>query len=400
MIKMYCTGCQKEYDLETYNFKCKSCGEPIEVELIKQGTISKNNPLSQNILERYIDFYPYFKNLSRLNEYTLGEGYTPLIEAKTLSRKYRIRNIYFKNESQNPTWSFKDRGTLTGALRAFSLGYKKIGTVSTGNMATSVAAYGSKFNLDTYVFVKKDILDEKLEPIAIYNPKLIKVDGDYGKLYDESFKIGKDKGIYFINSDVTFRVEGYKTLSFEICEQLKFETPDYIIIPTSAGGNLRGIEKGFLEFKEAGLINKIPKIIAVEAKGCSPLYEAYKNKSVKVEKFKKPNTIAGAINNPYPPSGNQVLRTIKDKKGYVIAVTDSEIIEAQKEMASEGIFGQPASATSLAALKKLQRKQFFKETDDVVCIVTASGLKDTSILKKHNLQYKIEKIDELYKTIK
>lgn len=394
---LVCTNCNEVYSKETLDFRCEKCHEPLELEEVKNGKIRDENPLRQNIIERYKDFYPY---LSEDNMISLEEGFTSLVKSQKLEDKYKIKNLFFKNESQNPTWSFKDRGTLTGVLRAKDLGYKKIGTVSTGNMATSVAAYGAMYDMETFILVKDTIADEKLKPIAIYGPKLVKVDGDYGKLYYESLKIGNENEIYFINSDVPFRVEGYKTIAFEICEQLNFHIPEYIIVPTSAGGNIRGIEKGFREFKNSGLIDKIPKFIAVQSKGCSPIYQAFKDGKNTIDRFEDPNTIAHAIENPYPPSGNQVLRMIDKNGGTVVAVDEDEILYAQKEMAEIGIFGQPASATSLAAVKQLKEKGYLKEEDSVVCIVTASGLKYTKALDEHDLKVNSSKLEDLGEFIK
>ncbi|MGN9165245.1 threonine synthase [Tissierellaceae bacterium HCP3S3_D8] len=387
-----CTNCGKVYEKEKRNFRCEICNEPLELEEIKSGSINEGSILRQSLLERYKEFYPF---LDMDIDFSLGEGFTSLIYSEELSKYYGVKSIYFKNESENPTWSFKDRGTITGILRARDLGYKKIGTVSTGNMATSVAAYGSMAGMETIILVKKEIADEKLKPIAIYRPRLIKVDGDYGRLYEESLKLGSENGIYFINSDVPFRVEGYKTIAFEICEQLNFSIPDYIIVPTSAGGNIRGIEKGFREFKNAGLIDRIPKMVAVQAVGCSPIHRAFVENKKEIERFEDPKTIAHAIENPFPPSGNQVLRMLKRNGGITISVEDEEIIEAQSKMASIGIFGQPASATSLAAVKKLTSQGYLKKEDRVVCIVTASGLKYTSALDRHKLNILDAKLEEL-----
>lgn len=395
--RLICTNCSKSYKRETYDFRCEVCKEPLELETVKKGKISEGNILQQNIIERYIEFYPYF-NIDNVK--SLKEGFTPLIKNEKLANKYNIKNLFFKNESQNPTWSFKDRGTLTGLLRARALSYKKIGTVSTGNMATSVAAYGAMYNMDTYILVKDTIADEKLKPIAIYGPHLIKVKGDYDELYSESMEIGKENDIYFINSDVPFRVEGYKTIAFEICEQLNFNIPEYIIVATSAGGNIRGIEKGFREFKNSGIIDKIPKFIAVQSKGCSPIYEAFKEDKKVIKRFDNPITIGQAIENTYPPSGNQVLRMIYENGGQVVAINEKEILDAQAEMAEIGIFGQPASATSLAAVKKLDGENFFKPEDSVVCIVTGSGLKYTKALDEHKLEINTSDIKELNNIIK
>ncbi len=393
---LICTKCYKKFPVDSIYYRCDICGEPLELEEIKQGKINKGNILNQTILERYLDFYPFLDIDSNIS---LGEGFTGLVKSGKLADVLGIKKIYFKNESQNPTWSFKDRGTVSGVQHAIKLGYKRIGTVSTGNMATSIAAYGAKANLETFVFVRENIPYEKLKPIAIYNPNLIKVDGDYEELYFESLKIGKENNIYFINSDAPIRIEGYKTASFEVCEQLNFDIPDYVMVPISAGGNIRGIEKGFREFKNSGLISKTPKIIGVQALGCSPVYNAFKNQSERVLRFKDPNTVAHAIGNPTPPSGNQVIRMIKANGGNIVAVSDEEIIAAQAMMATTGIFGQLASVTSLAAVKKLKDVGYLKSDDKIVCIVTASGLKHTAALETHDLKVGKSNINELSRLI-
>lgn len=395
--KLVCTNCGESYDKETKNFRCDKCGEPIELEEVKEGKISDGNPLDQTLLERYKDFYP---SLSTENNFSLNEGFTSLVSVDDMAKEYGISGLYFKNETQNPTWSFKDRGTVTGVLRAMNLGYKKIGTVSTGNMATSVAAYGARAGLDTYILVKKGIAEEKLKPIAIYGAKLIEVEGDYSKLYDESLAIGHENDIYFINSDVPYRVEGYKTMAFEICEQLGFEAPDYVIVPTSAGGDIRGIEKGFREFYKLGLIDKLPKMVAVQASGCSPIYNAFREGKLEISRVADPETIAHAIENPYPPSGNQVLRMLKKNGGLALGVDDGDILKSQKKLASLGLFVQPASATSLAAVEKLYKEKLLKESDNVVCVLTGSGLKYTAALDEHDLDVYTCKLEELNDFIK
>lgn len=396
-INFICTNCSKTYNLETSDQRCDACGEPLSIEEINKGKIIKGNILQQTMMERYEEFYPFLDIDSNLS---LGEGYTPLIKDKYLSEELNLKEIYFKNEAANPTWSFKDRGTLTGVIRAINLDYKRIGTVSTGNMATSVAAYGAKAGLDTIILVKDGMSLEKLNPIGIYKPRLIKVDGDYSKLYSESLKIGKKNNIYFINSDSPLRVEGYKTIAFEICEQVDFHIPDYIVVPTSAGGNIRGIEKGFREFKNVGLIDRVPKFIVVQASGCSPIFNAVKKNNPEIERVENPDTLAKAIENPYPPSGNEVLRLVKRTEGTAIGVSDEEILSAQRKLASIGVFAQFASATSLAGVIKLKNMNYLKDSDRVVCILTASGLKYTSIIDKHKINIESSNIDSLGEYIK
>jgi len=377
---LICTNCKKTFSGDAPVFRCDICGEPLEVETVTSGGIKEGGRLTQTILERYSDFFP-FQNI--FHHISLGEGFTSLIDATELAEELHVRRILLKNESQNPTWSFKDRGTVTGVRHALQCGVRVIGTVSTGNMAVSVAAYGAKADLATIIIVSSHIPPEKIKPIAIHDPILLRVEGGYGSLYYRSLEVGQKEGIYFINSDSPFRVEGSKTIAFEICEQMHFSPPDYVVVPTSSGGNARGIMKGFEEFKRCGLIREIPRMICVQAAGCAPIYNAFIRGEETVAPVAHPETIAGAIANPAPPSGNEVLRKIRQKGGRIVAVDDSEILCAQRRLADKGIFAQPASAASLAAVMKLREKEILTKDDVIACIITGAGLKYQAALERH-----------------
>ncbi|MEF8836231.1 MAG: threonine synthase, partial [Candidatus Thermoplasmatota archaeon] len=245
------------------------------------------------------------------------------------------------------------------------------GTVSTGNMAASVSAYGARHELKTFVLVPSDIPDKKIEQIRTYEPIIIKVEGDYGDLYYESFEFGSDE-IYFTNSNSPFRVEGYKTIAFEVYEK---NLPDYVIIPTSSGGLFRGITKGFTELKKSGIIDEMPKFVSVQAEGCSPICKAFESDENEIERWSNPTTIASAISNPLPPGGNDVLRKLEEHEGICERVSDENISSAQNELAREGVFCQPSSAVGIAALKKLRKEDRIEKGADVVSIITGSGLK-------------------------
>jgi threonine synthase len=378
---LICTGCGKEFPLSRIYPRCAGCNEPLEVAYGRLAQVEI--PARGTMLERYRDFLPF----SALRpELSLGEGNTPLLRAGALAEALGMRSLFFKNETQNPTWSFKDRGTVTGLMHAVSLGITKIGTVSTGNMAVSVAAYGARARLETYVLVSRGIAEEKIAPIAIHGPRLLTVDGDYGELYFRSLEVGERWGIYFINSDVPFRVEGSKTIAFEIYEQLGFQAPAYVVVPTSSGGNFRGIQKGFEELHRVGAVDRLPGMIAAQAAGCAPIAAAFRRGSLTVERVREPRTIAHAIENPFPPSGNQVLRKLRAHGGFAVTVTDEEIIAAQGLMAGTGIFGQPEGAVPLAAVQKLRAENVLKPADSVVCIVSGAGLKDAAALRLHRFE--------------
>lgn len=353
-MKLVCPICGKTYDEPVQ--RCE-CGEPVEFE-----RFTGEPYIGQSVWERFYDFWPVEPAL----EFSLGEGDTPLVKSK-LGKELGIK-LYLKNETVNPTWSFKDRGTFLAMSYALKAGYRTVGTVSTGNMAASVSAYASRFGLKAKILVSESASEEKLKAVGAYGGDVIRVRGDYGRLYFESLKLGERLGVYFINSDNPFRIEGYKGIAFEIAEEV---SPDYVLIPTSSGGLFRGIAKGFMKLHESGLIDSLPKLIAVQAEGCSPICRAFHEGKEKVERFENPETVAKAIANPYPPSGNAVLKLLREFGWDCVAVSDGEIREAQRKLAREGLFVQPASATGIAALRKLDLPEGAK----VVSILTGSGLR-------------------------
>ncbi len=372
-MKLICTSCGKDYPIDEPYQRCEDCNEPLEVEHVK-GKIKD----SEIVWEKYSDFYPFITQ-KLIDELSLGEGNTPVIFSERLSGELG-NEIYLKDETQNPTWSFKDRGTLIGVIRAIQLGYKRIGTVSTGNMAASVSAYGARASLKTTILVRPDIPEEKIYPIVVYGSNLIEVDAKFGDIYKKSLEIGKKAGIYFLNSDDPFRVEGYKTIGFEIAEwMLKSGSVDYVVVPTGSGGLLRGILKAFLELKSSGMLSEIPKFIAVQAEGCSPIARAYEKGVDYIEEVEEPKTIAGAIADPSPPSGNEILRKLK-KHGMAIAVSDNEILRAQRMLSKAGVFVQPASATTIAAIKKLSEGGYLDEK--FLCVLTGAGIKVISAVRE------------------
>lgn len=371
-----CFLCQKEFPLDIHHPFCPECQEPLlcpTPRLKRTLFLEKSSPL-----EKFLDFLPLPRVDQRLS---LGEGNTPLVRLNRLAQKLNLSSVFAKNETANPTLSFKDRGTAVAVQKAVSMGIGKIGTVSTGNMASSTAAFGARAGLKTLVLLKEDTPPDKWLAAGIYSPELIKVKGDYGELFTESFSIGKKHRVYFMNSVDPFRIEGYKLTGFETYLQLKRQIPRFLFVPVSAGGHLIGLMRAFLDLKHEGFIQDFPIIVGVQARGCSPVVQAYTSGNSRVTRIKKATTIAHAISNPDPPGGNIALKLIRDNNGILIDVTDEAILESQKILAElEGIFCQPASATVLAGLFKLSKEIRIEKKDSIVLIITGSGLKALDVL--------------------
>lgn len=381
MEKLGCLFCRRQYPLDMFFPFCPSCHEPLLFSYPSKKRIFFWEKKAS--LEKFLDFLP----LSKINlRFSLGEGNTSLIELSRLRKKRNLPALFAKNETVNPTHSFKDRGTSVAVQKAISLGIKRIGTVSTGNMASSTAAYGAKAGLETYLFLKEGSSTEKIVSTGMHGPFLLTVKGDYGQLFSKSFALGKKYDIYFANSVDPLRIEGYKPTGYEIFLQLEGRTPQFIFVPVSSGGHLIGLMRAFLDLKEEGFTQHIPTFVGVQAQGCCPIARAFASGKSKFTRIKKAVTVAHAISNPAPPGGNIVLKMMQENKGIILAVSDREILDAQRELAElEGILCDPASATTLAGLIKLSRRKKFKTFDRIVLVITGSGLKDMDVLKSHKI---------------
>ena len=370
-----CLSCGRDREWNVFDPFCPDCREPV---LFLRSDRKRHIHLSQPLaLASYADFLP----LSGIDPaLSLSEGDTPLLRLPRLSRELGV-TIWAKNESVNPTWSFKDRGTAVAVQKAVSLGLQKIGTVSTGNMAASTAAYGARAGLKTFVLVKEDTSPEKILAASVYRPVLVAVRGDYGELFRRSYELGRKYGIYFANSVDPLRLEGYKITGFEIFNQMGSRPPEVLVVPVSAGGHFIGLARAFLDLREEGLLSQLPLLVGVQAAGCAPLAKAFAEEKKTFERFPHPSTIAQAISNANPPGGNIVLKLVRELGGTILAVSDEEMLEAQRMLAEkEGLFCLPDSATVLAGLIKLQDMTPLKPTDQAVLVITGTGLKNLQVL--------------------
>lgn len=378
MEELFCYFCGKGRPLDLFHTFCPDCGDPLLYRTTEEDKVIHWEHSSS--LYRYIDFLP-FKEFQP--DWNLGTGGTPLLECRSLSKKLGLPRLYAKNETQNPTGSFKDRGTLAAVHKALRAGISRIGTVSTGNMAASTAAFGARAGLETFILVKEDTGQEKLISSAVYGPQIFRVKGDYGELFRYSYEIGEKKHIYFINSVDPMRMEGYKITAFEIFAQMGKKRPDYVFVPVSAGGHIIGLMRAFDNLQEHGYISSKPVFIGLQAEGCSPIAGAFNTGLDRVERRPETGTIAHAISNADPPGGNIVLDMIKKSGGRLLSVSDREILSAQKLLAEmEGLFVLPASATTLAGLIKLQNENPIDSKKKCVMILTGTGLKGQAELSK------------------
>jgi threonine synthase len=374
MDRFECLACGPLASRDPYSPFCPGCGESLFVipELRPEGRrIREDRALA---LERFSEFLP----LDRIDPgLSLGEGSTPLIRLDRIGRALGLTGLYAKNEAQNPTASFKDRGTAVAVQKAVASGAKRIGTVSTGNMAASTAAYGARAGLETFVLIKHGASAEIIQAAGAFRPKLVALEGDYGPVFRASLAIGKKLGIIFMNSIDPYRIEGYKLIAFEIFLQLGRRAPRTVIVPLSSGGHLLGLMRGFSDLEREGLIPACPQIVGVQVEHCAPLVRAFDKGLAEYEPLTAGPTIAHSIVNPMPPGGNAVLRMIRERGGLLLAVSDAEMIDAQRELATaEGVFCQTESATVLAALKKLAGSgRIGAGAGPTVLVLTGSGLK-------------------------
>lgn len=350
----------------------------------------------KGVIERYRNYLPVTDKTPII---TLLEGETPLIPSHYLSRLFgKGFEVYLKYEGLNPTGSFKDRGMTVAVSKAVEEGQTAVICASTGNTSASAAAYSARAKIRCVVLIPKGAIAlGKLAQALIHGAMVLAVDGNFDDALELVKEITKKYAITLVNSLNPFRIEGQKTGAFEICDQLE-SVPDYHFIPVGNAGNITAYWKGYKEYKQAGMISKLPKMMGFQAEGAAPI--------VRGHVIKKPETIATAIRIGNPASWKQAEQARDESDGMIDMVSDTKILEAYKLLAAEeGIFCEPASATSVAGLIKLVRKGYFNQKTKnpknrittIVCILTGHGLKDPdraikSIKKPKVVKPKLEAI--------
>jgi threonine synthase len=380
--KLRCFDCKGDFPEHETGFRCKNCGELLEVRFELEGKRAPAWNSRQLSVWRYRELLPIEKEESIVS---LAEGGTGLHPCIRLGRKLGLKKLYVKNEGENPTGSFKDRGMTVAISKAKELGKRKVLCASTGNTAASLAAYSARAGMECIVLIPKGkVAVGKMLQVTVHGAKIIQVKGDFDQAFKTALELAERKReLYLMNSINPYRLEGQKTLAFEIFDQLDSKTPETVILPVGNGGNISAAWKGFTEFQQLSISKTRPRMVGIQAEKASPIAQAVKRRENKIRPVSNPQTIATAIRIGSPVNWPKVLKAIKESKGTAETVTDSEILEAQRELATlEGIFVEPASAASIAGLKKLRVNGRVDSSEIIVCVTTGHGLKDPSVLER------------------
>jgi threonine synthase len=328
--------------------------------------------MKSNVLLRYKDFLPI---TSKTPLFSLGEGDTPLVRCGELEREIGCGALYFKLEGCNPTGSFKDRGMVVAMAKTLEEGSKAVICASTGNTSASAAAYATYCKLTATIIVPKgNIALGKLAQAIVYGAKIVAIDSNFDQALSIVRSLTQKHPVSLVNSLNPHRIEGQKTAAFEIIDALG-ESPNYLFIPVGNAGNITSYWKGFVEYYRAGKAKRKPRMMGFQADGAAPIVRGYA--------IEYPQTVASAIRIGNPASWQKAVVARDESGGLIDMVSDDQILSAQKLMAIKGgIFGEPASAASLAGLIKLSQAGMDFSRKSVVCVVTGTGLKDTDTALK------------------
>jgi threonine synthase len=392
-MQLRCSECHYGLELHTRELECPRCGELLE--LIQGSVIKHPADLKKLWLQRRTsndarDLSGVWRFREFLPEYpaeavvTMGEGNTPIVRGTRTAEYAGLKNLWFKHLGWNPTGCFKDLGMTVGVTEAKYVGAKVIACASTGNTSGSLAAYGSRAGLKSRVYLPAGKISvNKLAQTIDYGAEVVQIEGSFDAALETVVR-SSTGGVYLLNSINPFRIEGQKTTMFHLCEQFAWDPPDYVVLPGGNLGNTSAFGKAFEELKAAGLIERVPKLVVVQAEGANPFATLWRTQANELVPVAHPETAATAIRIGNPRSWKKALRGVRFTDGFVLDVTDDEIAEAKAVIGSDGIGCEPASATTLAALHKLRAENQIDREARVAAILTGHVLKDTDfIIKRH-----------------
>ncbi|MHB8329429.1 MAG: threonine synthase [Acidimicrobiales bacterium] len=378
-----CRECARPYPAEALHV-CDYCFGPLEVvydyERVRGALTRDLIAAGPQTIWRYAPLLP----VSDTAPIDLGTGFTPLVRADRLAAELGLGELWVKNDTANPTGSFKDRVVSVALTKARQLGFKVAACASTGNLANSVAAHAARAGMVSVVFIPHDLEVAKVVTTAVYGGHVVAVEGNYDDVNRLCAELASDHPSWaFVNVNLrTFYAEGSKTLAFEVAEQLGWQAPDHVVVPVASGSQLTKVAKGFAELYEVGLLDEEPhvRVSGAQAAGCAPVAQAFAEGADAIRPV-RPNTIAKSLAIGNPADGWYALQAVRQSGGALEAVTDDEIIDGIKLLArTEGIFAETAGGVTIATLAKLAAKGVVRSDERVVAYVTGHGLKTVEAL--------------------
>lgn len=379
-----CIECAAECGLSEAKYICPRCRGNLSVvydfKALRRKISRKSLKASRELsLWRYLEILPV---AGRTGIPPVHAGWTPLYRARKLGAGLGLQNLYLKDDGRNPSASFKDRASAVVAARAFETGEKTVAGASTGNAAASLACMMAQRETKPVIFVPRSAPPAKLAQLLVYGATVLSMDGTYDEAFDLCREACDEFGWYNRNTGYNpFTREGKKTCAFELCEQLDWKVPDFVFVSVGDGNIISGLWKGFTDFHALGLIDKLPKMVAVQAEGSAAIARAWKNGGAIRPVSGK--TVADSISVSLPRDGAAAIRALKESKGFAVLVSDREIMAAIPAVAQgANVFAEPAGAAAYAGLAKCAAAGRVRGNDSAVIVITGNGLKDiTSAMK-------------------
>jgi threonine synthase len=387
-------ACRAQYGITEVLYNCTKCGGLLEVAyradrldaatlrpLFRERRMS-NAPLDTSGVWRYRELFPFLEDYSQV--VTLREGNTPLIDAPLAAEHGGLDRLSFKHQGFNPTGSFKDNGMTCGVAQALRLGMRRVACVSTGNTSASMAAYAAAAGLEALIFLPHgNISFGKLAQALEYGARTLEVEANFDQILALVRVLAERLGIYLLNSMNPFRIEGQKSIVFEMLDQRDWRAPEWIVLPGGNLGNTSAFGKALREARDVGLIDRMPRLAVIQAEGSAPFYEFF-NSGGEFRAVEKPETLATAIRIGDPVSWPKALHEVRSSGGVVEKVTEQEIADAKAQIGRCGIGCEPASAATLAGIRKLTQGRVIERDADVVAVLTGNLLKDPDYIYRYH----------------
>jgi threonine synthase len=381
-FELKCIECGKAHDMAKPAYACSSCGNLLEIRMDTEAALKRVS--TGDFKKRPVSVWKYRELIPvgpKAQVFSLDEGGTQMIECRRLAQEIGVKSLKIKFEGTNPTGSFKDRGMTVGITKAVELKMRTVTCASTGNTSASLAAYAGLAGLKCVVLIPEGkVALGKLAQAMMHGATVVTVRGNFDQALDIVMESSDRLGMYVLNSVNPFRIEGQKTAAYEICDQLGGLNPEYLYIPVGNGGNSAAYWKGFEEYESMGFVPGHPVIRGIQAEGAAPIANMFRSGSSELTPVKKPETVATAIRIGNPANWKKTVRAIKESGGSVTTVSDQEILDAQKSMATlAGVFAEPAGAAAVAGLVKDVELGTLDRSSNVVCVSTGHGLKDPDV---------------------